>query len=914
MNAITRLGLILSAAALPLLATPAAHAGGPLANCEDGVPYRWANGGRDVVWNADQGDLGNLTKAQADLFVAESFDAWQDVESATISFVQGPDLPVDVDETNFLLYYDAPAPDGLSAIVYDDSGAIFNLLYGPGSGVLGFAGPEWGDVPTCTISEGLAFLNGPEFDPASPGFGRAIMVHEFGHFSNLAHSQTNGGILLGHAVQVHEPSGPAPHDTFGTPTVADFADNELIETMYPFLFGDQFGVETPHQDDISAISDLYPEDGHFAATAAIAGNIFSPNGTTRISGVNVIARNVANPFLDAVSGLSGDRTDATDPAVSAVVGTYRFTGLTPGAQYAVYVDEILDGGFSTPPRTLPGPEEFHSGAAESNSDPTGTYVAVSAGAGATAAGVNVIFNVPQPGQPLGVGDDDFVELFPPFPIDFCGVRYTSLFVNANGSVTFSRGDASFSASTLGHLSGPPRVAGLWDDLNSSAGGVVMFTQNSTTFTVHWQAVPEYPATGANTFSISFTKKHRILDGLGALLGNPFTVTYGALSALNGVAGYSCGAGLTSGYEQETDLSRLHSPIGGLIPLPAIFEDFVGNGPAENVDLANSTRRFNGVNRIIDLIDALRNNDTVRRATPVSLPFDTANPAIATVIEPLGDDVDYYKIKVKAGDFIALEVVRGNLDTVLGVFDYNTGELLAADDDGGNGLLSRLLLQTDEDMTLAVAVSTYPDVDFTGAGGTAGRYTLYANTYRGEPIVLGDDDTLEVDLGGFEFDFQGEDRSSLFVNSNGSISFEAGDTEYLPSVEDFLAGPPRIAPLWIDLDVTGALGNPGLVLVDTSSRSAAVHFVSVSQFFSSNPNYFSTELGKRGKIEMSWGPTARGGALVGVTEGNGAEDPGETDLSDGRQDASGTTYELFLFNDTTRGVSDFDLFFDDVEFR
>ncbi len=102
------------------------------------------------------------------------------------------------------------------------------------------------------------------------------------------------------------------------------------------------------------------------------------------------------------------------------MGTYRFTGLTPGAQYAVFVDEILDGGFSTPPRNLPGPEEFHSGAAESNSDAPGTFTAVMAAAGATRTGVNVIFNVPRPGEPLAVGDDGFVELFPPFPIDFCG--------------------------------------------------------------------------------------------------------------------------------------------------------------------------------------------------------------------------------------------------------------------------------------------------------------------------------------------------------------------------------------------------------------------------------------------------------------------------------------------------------------
>jgi hypothetical protein len=687
--------------------------------------------------------------------------------------------------------------------------------------------------------------------------------------------------------------------------------------MYPFLFGSNFGVETPGRDDVTMMSRLYPEADHFSTTAALAGRILAPNGTTRLSGVNVIARNVADPFLDAVSALSGDFTAEVDPAVSDVVGTYRFTGLTPGAQYAVFVDEILQGGFSTTPRNpLPGPEEFHSGAGESNSDAPDTFVAVSAAAGATTAGVDVIFNTPQPGQPLAVGDDGSVELFPPFPFDFCGRRFDSVVVNANGSVTFGAADTSatnFLESAAALLVGPPRIAGLWDDLNPTAGGTVVFQQSSSSFTVRWTNVPEFGTTNTNSFAVTLSRKDRLSEIVGPLIGSRFAVSYGGVSATDGLVGYSCGGALTGGFEQESDLSRISGRIGNpILPSGAIFEQFVEG--VETFDLGGELR-FNGVNRITDLFELGRGNDDVDHAVHLPLlPFNSAFIPFATMIDPTGDDVDFYTIDVDAGQIVAIELVRGSFDSVLGVFDADTGDLLAVDDDGGDGVLSRLVLQVETDTRLAFGVSAFPDFEFVGAGESGGRYTLFVNTYRGEPIALGDDDTLEVPLAPFAFRFQGAQRTSMFVNSNGSVSFGAGDPSLEATPAALLAGPPRISPLWTDLDPTGALGNPGLVLVDTTSSSAAVHFVSVSEFFSSSPNYFSAELARNGRFNMRWGATARGSALVGATQGNGAADPGPTDLSDGRQSATGTTYEDFQPNVTVSGMSNFDLFFDRVEFR
>ena len=88
------------------------------------------------------------------------------------------------------------------------------------------------------------------------------------------------------------------------------------------------------------------------------------------------------------------------------------------------------------------------------------------------------------------------------------------------------------------------------------------TRPANSFTVRWQGVPEFPAVGANTFSITINKKNLLAELLGPVAGNPFSITYGALSAADGLAGYSCGGALTSGFEQESDLSAISGSIGG----------------------------------------------------------------------------------------------------------------------------------------------------------------------------------------------------------------------------------------------------------------------------------------------------------------------------------------------------------------
>ena len=54
--------------------------------------------------------------------------------------------------------------------------------------------------------------------------------------------------------------------------------------------------------------------------------------------------------------------------------------------------------------------------------------------------------------------------------------------------------------------------------------------------------------------------------------------------------------------------------------------------------------------------------------------------------------------------------------------------------------------------------------------------LSVNKYRGTVLAAGDDTSTEVALAR-PFRFQGTDWTSVFVNSNGNLTFGAGDADF-----------------------------------------------------------------------------------------------------------------------------------------
>ena len=861
-----RTSLSLALLGAGLIASGAALGAGPLIQCEPGVAIKWPAGGANIPWNPDQGGLGALDNAGAVALTAAAFQVWADIPTATATYVQGAPLPVDVDVSNYGDYnpfgFPAPPPDGISAIVFDEDGSIFDDFFGPGSGILGFATPEYGfGPPICEVTEGVSFLNGGLGDPQALF---DIMVHEFGHYSGLAHAAVNGQL-----VAFGDNAGPTPFDpAYGPGSLDD------IETMYPFYLagglGGPYGTDNPALDDIVSLSALYPDPSFAATTANVTGTMLASDGTTPITGVNIIARNEANPFADAVSVLSGDYD---------IPGIYTLFGLTPGADYRVYTDQILGGGFSTSPASpFPGAEEYYNGAAESNNvdspDPVTDFEFVAAGD----TGVDFIVNIPGPGDPLPLGDEGFIEVQLPFDYQLCGQNFDSVFINANGSLTFGGaiGFGDFANSVGNFLGGFPRVAPFWTDLDQSAGGMIAYYPSKNSFRVEWTNVPEFLFGGANTFSVTLNKASGTVD-----------FEYGDLSTefWSRLAGISCGGDVTSGFEEASDLSQLADDADGdrinAKNQTALYETW---GLLVPSDLADSELLFNGTSEFND--DWAEPNDTLKKARSISLPFDSIDPNRYTEIEPTGGDVDFYRFSTQGLNFLQIEILSGNLDSYIGLFD-SSGSLVAANDDGGAGLLSKLELGGLPAGDYTVGVTTFSDPDFSGDGFSGGRYVL--SILEAEtlviPLALGDDSSAEVPLA-FDFPFNGSNYSSVFVNSNGNLTFGSGDGDFSPSVAEFLNDQPRIAPLWDDLSPN----NGGSVVAEVGVDFLTVTFDAVPEFPATGANSFTVTLNPDGSFDFAYGAMSSTTGITGATEGGGAADPGPSDMAGGSFPAAGTTYE------------------------
>jgi len=150
-------------------------------------------------------------------------------------------------------------------------------------------------------------------------------------------------------------------------------------------------------------------------------------------------------------------------------------------------------------------------------------------------------------------------------------------------------------------------------------------------------------------------------------------------------------------------------------------------------------------------------------------------------------------------------------------------------------------------------------------------SVFAATSQGANIGAGDDTFRSVTLP-FGFVFNGSVYTSMFIGSNGFLTFVSGDTTFSETEAQMLSGQPRIALCWDDWYAPGATAGNGVFYAMTNT-SVHVTWKNVPHFGNAT-NFANMEvvLNASGEIDFYYDASMNVPAsqcIVGLSAGGGA---------------------------------------------
>lgn len=544
------------AAVLTLALGSALFAGGPRDVLPGGRVFKW-NADKPVLYLIDQ-EFSQTRLAHLGRRVHEAFQVWQDVETSSLQ-VRNPEprfLDENVDGSNFADYVGSRRRENL--VIFDQDGEIANDILGEGAAdnVLGFANVWRRDREALEYSFGFVVIGK---NPASqPDDFYRVTMHEVGHLLGLDHTQ-------------------AGKEWFES---ADFGDVAFVPVMYPI--GTFFGPNEPLRDDAIWISWLYPEESFAANTGTIQGRVRRRTGAP-VLGANVVVAAVERDADGNLTEVPGEQVGVVSDFLITDDGSYQVPGLPPGS-YVVFI-EPLDPGFTEGSSVGPYeirftgfPKDYYNGTGESGTsedDPTAKVV-VEVTAGEVISGIDLQTNEEVNQLSLLEDDDEMIFEFPQgFSFPFFGTTYTEVVVNSDGNLTFGIGDSQtgVSRSERRFLTGPPRIALFFSDLDPSEGGEIRAEAGEGSLSFIWDGVPEFTLAGTrpeNDFSVTLYSNGDILLDYGKVDVIPDP------DDIQAIVGITAGSGATA---RSVDFSE--EPVSYEFGTSGLYQVF----PEDDFDLS-----------------------------------------------------------------------------------------------------------------------------------------------------------------------------------------------------------------------------------------------------------------------------------------------------------------------------------------
>ena len=267
------------------------QAGGPLVvKGNMSVTY----GTRPYIYRYDKGTLGMFSNSETVAIIEDLYMSWQSVKTTEIKFeMDNPGfLDFDITSSNYKTILDSKDLLGYTPVIFDTDGSILDLFLGKGAGntVLGLSGPVTvNSGPLANqIAESQAVFNGrfvngiktPSDPESSIDSLKGTIIHETGHGLGLDHSQINIEAIKAGATQELR---------------------DAVPLMFPVAVNE---LSLIRRDDASAISFLYPNDSELGGFGRIDGKVLRQDGKTPVLGANVIAKNINDSKLEAISCVS----------------------------------------------------------------------------------------------------------------------------------------------------------------------------------------------------------------------------------------------------------------------------------------------------------------------------------------------------------------------------------------------------------------------------------------------------------------------------------------------------------------------------------------------------------------------------------------------------------------------------------